>query len=229
MSSRSKDSRELDQGGEFGGAAQDRLGHFAGQLAVENLQFVGAVFLEPDHGGDRVGEQRKAARDQAGIGAVGAHGHDQFTAARRWRDALFQTSSTTLTGMSFKQRDALAQRRLELDFAAHRAFGDGGDMRLQPGEIGQFVDAFLADHGGIHVGEKKLLAPERAGCTTMSIGRSPRAWRRRASIALMSSLPVKGIRPRPRRTAIALIRARAARPARRRRSWSRARGWRDCR
>src|SRR5882762_10327736 len=27
----------------------------------------------------------------------------------------------------------------------------------------------------------------------MSIGRSPRAWRRRASIALMSSLPVKGI------------------------------------
>jgi len=34
-------------------------------------------------------------------------------------------------------------------------------MRLQPGEISQFVDAFLADHGGIHVGEKKLLAPGR--------------------------------------------------------------------
>ena len=60
-----------------------------------------------------------------------------------------------------QQRDALAQRRLELDFAAHRAFGDGGDMRLQAGEIGQFVDAFLADHGGIHVGQKKLLAPGR--------------------------------------------------------------------
>ena len=69
------------------------------------------------------------------------------------------TSSTTLTGRSFKQRDALAQRRLEFDFAAHRAFGDAGDMRLQPGEIGQFVDAFLADHGGIHVRQKKLLAP----------------------------------------------------------------------
>ncbi len=36
-------------------------------------------------------------------------------------------------------------------------------MRLQSGKVGQFVDAFLADHGGIHVGEKKLLAPRRLG------------------------------------------------------------------
>ena len=36
-----------------------------------------------------------------------------------------------------------------------------GDMRLQPGKIGQLVDAFLADHGGVHVGQKKLLAPRR--------------------------------------------------------------------
>ena len=33
---------------------------------------------------------------------------------------------------------------------------------LRSDEIGQFVDAFLPDHGGIHVGEKKLLAPARA-------------------------------------------------------------------
>ncbi len=32
-------------------------------------------------------------------------------------------------------------------------------MGFQAGEIRQLVDAFLADHGGIHVGEKKLLAP----------------------------------------------------------------------
>ncbi len=32
-------------------------------------------------------------------------------------------------------------------------------MRLEPDKIGQLVDAFLADHGGIHVGQKKLLAP----------------------------------------------------------------------
>jgi len=45
--------------------------------------------------------------------------------------------------------------------AAHRPFGNACDMLLQAGEIGQFVDAFLADHGGIHVGQKKLLASGR--------------------------------------------------------------------
>ena len=92
---------------------------------------------------------------------MGAHGRDQLAAARRRRDAFFQHFIDHADRHILQQRDALAQRRLELDLAAHRAFGDLGDMRLQPGEIGQFVDAFLADHGGIHVGEKKLLAPER--------------------------------------------------------------------
>ena len=90
-----------------------------------------------------------------------AHGRDQFAAARRRRDALCQHLVDHADRQILQQRHALAQRRLELDFAAHRAFGDGGDMRLQAGEIGQFVDAFLADHGGIHVGQKKLLAPGR--------------------------------------------------------------------
>ena len=30
---------------------------------------------------------------------------------------------------------------------------------LQANEIGEFVDAFLSDHGGIHVGEEQPLAP----------------------------------------------------------------------
>ena len=88
-----------------------------------------------------------------------AHGRDQFAAARRQRDALLQDLVDHADRQALQQRNALAQRRLELDLAAHGAFGDRGDMRLQPGEIGELVDAFLADHGGIHVGEKKLLAP----------------------------------------------------------------------
>ena len=77
------------------------------------------------------------------------------------RDARLQDFVDHADRQALEQRDALAQRRLEFDLAAHGAFGDGGDMGLQPDEIGQFVDAFLADHGGIHVGEKKLLAPRR--------------------------------------------------------------------
>ena len=38
---------ELDQGGEFGGAAKDWLFHLAGQFAVANHQFIGAVFGNP--------------------------------------------------------------------------------------------------------------------------------------------------------------------------------------
>jgi hypothetical protein len=90
---------------------------------------------------------------------MGAHGHDQFAAARRRRDSGLQNFLDHADRQALQQRDALAQRRLELDLAAHRAFGDPGDMRLEAGEVRQFVDAFLADHGGIHVGQKKLLAP----------------------------------------------------------------------
>ncbi len=92
---------------------------------------------------------------------MGAHGRDQFAAARRQRDAIFQDFVDHADRQALEQRHPLAQRRLERDLAAHRAFGNGGDMRLHAGEIGELVDAFLADHGGIHVGEKKLLAPDR--------------------------------------------------------------------
>ena len=71
----------------------------------------------------------------------------------------FSTSSTTADRKALQECDALAQRRLELDLAAHRAFGDPGDMGFQADIVGQFVDAFLADHGGVHVGEEQLLAP----------------------------------------------------------------------
>ena len=75
------------------------------------------------------------------------------------RDAFGQHLVDDADRHALQQRDALAQRRLELDLAAHRALGDFSDMVLQPGEIREFVDAFLADHGGIHVRQKKLLAP----------------------------------------------------------------------
>ena len=39
---------QLDQGGELGGAAEDRLGDLAGQLAVLDLELVGATFLKSD-------------------------------------------------------------------------------------------------------------------------------------------------------------------------------------
>ena len=56
-----------------------------------------------------------------------------------------------------EQRDPLLERRGEIEFAAHRPLGDRGNLRLDPGIIGQFVEAFLPDHGRIHVGDEQFL------------------------------------------------------------------------
>ena len=36
-------------------------------------------------------------------------------------------------------------------------------MGFDPDVVGEFVDAFLFDHGGVHVGQKQLLAPVGGG------------------------------------------------------------------
>ena len=81
------------------------------------------------------------------------------------------TSSTTATGRPFEQRDALAQRGLERDLAAHRALGDRRDMRLQPDIVGKLVDAFLLDDGRNPCRRRTAAcAGSASGCTTTSIG-----------------------------------------------------------
>ena len=100
-----------------------------------------------------------------------------------------KTSSITETGRPSSSADALAQGRLEGDLAAHGALGDGGDVGFQAGIVGELVDAFLLDHGGIHVGEEQLLAAvggrlhhdvgarqtsARAGARPAHVGRRPR-------------------------------------------------------
>ena len=77
--------------------------------------------------------------------------------ARRQPDALGDHRVDHRRRQAFEQRDALAQCRLEFDLAAHGALGDRRDAIFQAGIVGQFVDAFLADHGGIHVGDSSFL------------------------------------------------------------------------
>ena len=72
-------------------------------------------------------------------------------------DAFGDDLGDDVGGQALQQADALAQRGLELDLAAHGAFGDRGDLLLQAEFGGELVDAFLADHGGIHVGDEQAL------------------------------------------------------------------------
>ncbi len=88
-----------------------------------------------------------------------AHGRNQGAPAGRQGDPPGDDLVDRCDRQSFQQRHALAQRRLEGDLAAHRAFGDRRDARLQADVVGKLIDAFLPDHGGVHVGNEQPLAP----------------------------------------------------------------------
>src|SRR5882757_1603320 len=106
---------------------------------------------------------------------------------------FFRTSSTTPTGMSLSSAtrsrsagsNSISPRIARSVISATCAFSPAKSASSSMHSWPIMVESMSA--------RKSFLRRSAAGCTTMSIGRSPRAWRRRASIALMSSLPVKGM------------------------------------
>ena len=45
----------------------------------------------------------------------------------------------------------MRQARCEIDLAAHRALGDGSDLRLDTEHVGDLVHAFDADQRRVHI------------------------------------------------------------------------------
>ena len=152
---------QFDEGVELGLLAEDGIGNLAVQDTVIGDERVGAVLVEADGPSDRPGEDGEAARDEGGVATVRPHGPNKLAPARRQRDAIADDLADDGKRHAFQQSDALAQGRFELDLAAHRAFGDFCDMLLQTDDGGELVDAFLADHRRIHVGEEQRLAAGR--------------------------------------------------------------------
>jgi len=149
---------QFDERVELGLLAEDRIGDRAVQDAVAGNECVRAVLVEADGLADRAGEDGEAAGDERGIAAIRPYRPDEFAPARRQGDAVADDLADDGKRHVLQQGDTLAQSRFEIDLAAHGALGDGGDMLLQADEGGELVDAFLADHGRIHVGEEQRLA-----------------------------------------------------------------------
>jgi hypothetical protein len=87
-----------------------------------------------------------------GIGAVPAQRRDQRARPRREPDPRGDDLVDHRSRQPLEQRHPLAQRGREFDLAAHRALGDRRHARLEPDIVRELVDAFLADHGRVHVG-----------------------------------------------------------------------------
>ncbi|MHC2540095.1 hypothetical protein ACVINY_000743 [Sinorhizobium meliloti] len=71
---------------------------------------------------------------------------------------MAMTSRDDGNGQALEKRHSFDECRLESDLAVHGARGDCRDLFLQADFRGQLVDAFLSDHGGVHVGDQKSLA-----------------------------------------------------------------------
>jgi tRNA dimethylallyltransferase len=155
--------RNLTQGLQLGGGAEDRIGDFSRQLAVRAEETVGAILVRPEQLGDGAGELLEAAGHDRRIAATGAHRAHQNARAGRQGDARRQHFIDDALGQTGEQRDPFAQRRLEGDVAAHRPLGDRGDIGADAGETGEFVDAFLTDHRRVHIGDEQPLGARRSG------------------------------------------------------------------
>lgn len=64
---------------------------------------------------------------------------------------------------SREQLDASQQGFLEGDLAVHCPASDLGDLGLDAGEVGHFIDTFDFDHRTVHAAEKQPLAPMLRG------------------------------------------------------------------
>ena len=95
--------------------------------------------------------------------AVGLQRPDEDAAPRCEGDAVPDEIVHHADRQIAQQGDTLAQGRLEGDLTAHGPLGDSGDAVLQADRVGELVDAFLFDHGGIHVGQEQALAAVGAG------------------------------------------------------------------
>ena len=92
-----------------------------------------------------------------------------------------------------EQPHALAQRAGEIELALHRALGDPRDLVLEPGIIGELVDAFLADDGRIHVGDEQPLPARLVGLDDDIDARRAPSSAQRAALAIAGKAQVGGI------------------------------------
>lgn len=142
----------------LGVLVNDGLGHRAAEHTAIEFEHIGDRLIKADPLAEIVGKNCKPARHQRGIGAIGLHGVNQRTATRRQSDRLAPHRFDGRALQPLEEGNACIERLRKIQFAPHGALGDFRNLWLDVDGISQFVDAFLLDHGGIHVGNQQHLS-----------------------------------------------------------------------
>lgn len=90
---------------------------------------------------------------------MGLHCGNQRAPAGNISDPITDDCVERLDIKAAHEGDALPQRFGEIDVAAHGAIGDGLDGIACTRQDSDLIDAFLSDHGGVHVRDEKPFAP----------------------------------------------------------------------
>ena len=119
--------------------------------------------VKPKFVGDPCCEVCEAAADKIRIGAICFHRRNKLRAAGHIGDACLIDFVDDLYRQTLEQPGALFQGLLEVQFAIHRSCGDLRHLITNAGFHGELVNAFLLNHGAIHIGQQHFLASPRAG------------------------------------------------------------------
>ncbi len=132
------------------------------------------IAVEAERGAHACAEHGEAARDEGGVSAVGPHRAHQGLRAGVDLDAVADALEQR-RWQAREQGDPAFERGREVEFTAHRARGDRGDLVTEPRDVGQLVDQLVGDDRRLHVGDEQLLAPRDA---RLAAGRRRRRGRR---------------------------------------------------
>ena len=124
------------------------------QNSVLDFEVVGADVVDAEFALEVFAEVGEAAGDDGGFVSERFEGGDQAFGAFRQVESLGDGAEARF-GEALEHGDALDEGLVEIQFAAHRGFCEGGHFVVDIRLAGQFVDHLVLDERGIHIERNK--------------------------------------------------------------------------
>ena len=140
----------------------NRLHRDASHFAIHHFQLVGEYIVNAQLGLQLLGEVREAAGQDGGLVAqsleFGEQGFGAFSQAQRRADRVQHAHVQAL-----EQRKTLLEAGTKIQLAGHRALGNLRNLLAHTGRLGQLIDDFGFDQGGVHVEHRQAAVATEQG------------------------------------------------------------------